>query len=85
MKTFKNKEDDLSEKTKLILKVFNSFVLNIFPYIVMIGMAIGIHIIADHPNTIYIIILTLIMLAVRFLFYMHEIGKMIEEYKGELK
>lgn len=71
----------MKEITKLIIKVMNKFLLDIFPYIVIVVMAISIHIIADHPDTIHVIIISVIMLIVRFLYHLYEIGKLIDRYK----
>jgi len=71
----------MKEITKLVIKIINKFLLDIVPYAAMIAMAIGIHIIADHPDTIYIIIVSVIMLITRFIYHLYEIGKLIEGYK----
>jgi len=75
----------MKEIYKLGLKALNKFILNVFPYAIILVMSFSIAIITENPKTIYLIIVSFIMLIVRFLYHLYEIGKLADEYKKERK
>ena len=69
----------------LCINVLSKFLLDITPYAIIVAMAVGIDNIVDDSNTTYIVIISVIMLIIRFLYHIYEVRKIVEEYKKEAK
>ena len=69
-------------KTRMGLKLITNFSLNVFPYVVIVVMAVAIDDIINKSETKNIIILSVVMLVIRYLYHLYEITKMIKEYKN---